>query len=116
MRKKKENWSEKRKFIRIDAHHLLKYKIIGKEKALSFAGNISAGGVLFYTKEYIHPESVVELTINFPSYPGPIKAVSRVVRIRPMAKVGGFEVGAEFVEIAEDAREFINKRILKAQK
>ncbi len=113
MRKKKQTWAEKRKFIRLKAHHLMRYKIVDKGKALSFVRDISAGGVLFHSHKYIHPGSIVELQINFPSHAGPIEATSKIVRIRPLSRVGGFEVGAEFIEIDKDSRDFINKKILK---
>ena len=112
-RKKAE---EKRKFFRLEAHHLLKYKLMDKKESLSFARNVSAGGVRFHSKEYIPPESVVELTINFPSYPKPIKAVSKVAWVTPMPKLGGFDVGVEFMEIEEKAREFIKEKISKTRK
>ena len=116
MRKKKETGEEKRKYVRLSAHHLLKYKVVHKEKALSFARNISAGGVLFHAQEYIQPGTTVELLINFPSYPEPIKAVSKVVRTRPLAKLGGFEIGAEFIDINDEAKDFINRKILRSRK
>jgi c-di-GMP-binding flagellar brake protein YcgR len=108
-----KNFEERRKFVRLKAHHLLKYKLMDKEEALSFARNISAGGVLFHAEEFIPEGSMVELLVNFPSYPGPIKAVAKVVRVVPLPKVGGFDIGAEFVNIEEKAREYMNQKIRK---
>ena len=45
--KKGPKREERRKYVRLNAHHLLKYKIVGKEEELAFARNISAGGVRF---------------------------------------------------------------------
>jgi c-di-GMP-binding flagellar brake protein YcgR len=109
--KKRPKGEERRKYIRLDAHHLLKYKIVGKGEELSFAKNISAGGVLFIAKENIPTDSVIELEINFPTFPHPIKAKARVVWNRELKKFGGFETGAEFINVDEDAKEFINKKI-----
>jgi c-di-GMP-binding flagellar brake protein YcgR len=113
--KTRKTWEEKRKYVRLTAHHLLKYKVIGREKTLSFARNISAGGVLFHTEDYIQPGSIVELTINFPSYPEPVRAVSKVIRAIPLTKLGGFEIGAEFIDINGEAKEFIEKKILRSK-
>ena len=111
----KPSWTEKRKFIRLSAHHLLKYKILDKASEMSFARNISAGGVLFYSKEDLPVDSMIEMEINFPHYPHPVKVVSKVIRTKPMKKMGGFEIGAEFVNVEEDARDFINKKIVSVQ-
>jgi len=106
---------ERRKFIRLDAHHLLKYKLINKGKELSFARNISAGGVLFHAKTDISPGEIVELEINFPGYPVPVKAVSKVVRSVKAEQGEGFDVAAEFVNIEESARDFVGKKIQEIQ-
>lgn len=106
----------KRKFIRLQAHHLLKYKLVSGKKSqnfLSFARNISAGGVLFYSHEPAAVGSVVELVINVPSYPKAVKVVSKVIRVKKLKKLGKYEIGAEFINMEEDARDFINNKILK---
>ena len=51
IRRKGPGGEERRKFIRLEAHHLLKYKVLQKEEKLSFVKNISAGGICFFTKE-----------------------------------------------------------------
>jgi c-di-GMP-binding flagellar brake protein YcgR len=106
---------ERRRFIRLSAHHLLKYKLINREKELSFAHNISAGGVLFHAKSDIAPGELIELEINFPGYPTPVKAISKVVRTEKAEKVEGFNVAAEFVNIEEGAKDFVSKKIQDIQ-
>ncbi|MCK9613939.1 MAG: PilZ domain-containing protein [Candidatus Omnitrophica bacterium] len=104
----------KRRFLRLTAYHLLKYKVCGDEKnkegVLSFVRNISAGGVLFHSAEYIKPKSVLELNINFPSSPDAIKVNARVLRSKSM-KIGGFDVAVEFLDLKDDYKNTINKRI-----
>ena len=66
---RKKIGKERRRFIRLKAHHLLKYRVADKEevpKLLSFARNISAGGVLFYADKEVAPGNLVELEISFP--------------------------------------------------
>ena len=107
---------EQRKFVRIQAHHLLKYKVVDSEEAareLSFARNVSAGGVLFYADKKIPPGKLVELEINLPEHPT-IKVVAKVVRVVSLKKIGGFEMGAEFVNIDDGDRKFMDEKIKAA--
>ena len=90
----------------------MKYKIVNKDQEMSFVRNISAGGVLFYCKEKLSAGSMVEMEISFPHYPRPIKTVGRVIRTTALKKMGGFEIGAEFINVEEEAKDFINKQIL----
>jgi len=113
---KKQKWEERRKFIRLSAHHLLKYKVLEKEEKLSFARNISAGGVLFYCKEQLPAGSTVELEVNFPQYPHPIKVVAKVIRAMELKKMGGYEIGAEFINVEEGAKNFIDEKIKAVSK
>ena len=116
---RKKIGKERRRFIRLKAHHLLKYRVADKEevsKLLSFARNISAGGVLFYADKEVAPGNLVELEISFPEHPRPMKTVARVVRATPMEKIGGFEMGAEFINIDEADRKFIDEKIKSVYK
>ncbi|UCC94684.1 MAG: PilZ domain-containing protein [Candidatus Omnitrophota bacterium] len=111
----KTSQKDRRKFVRLRAHHLLKYRVVGQQEyQLSFARNISAGGLLFYAPEEIPTQSILEIIINFPSYPKPIKVRAKPVRVHRLEKVGGYEIGVEFIEIDEATRNFINRRVLKA--
>ncbi|MCM8831366.1 MAG: PilZ domain-containing protein [Candidatus Omnitrophica bacterium] len=110
---------ERRRFLRLSVHHLLKYKIIKKPediKVLSFVRNISACGVLFYTQEYIPLNSIIEIEIFFPQDEKAIKLLSKVVRVNFLPKVGGFSIGAEFINIDKDTQEIINSKILNVYK
>jgi c-di-GMP-binding flagellar brake protein YcgR len=110
------NVKERRKFTRLDVHHLLKYKALQDEEKLSFTKNISAGGVCFIAKEVISPGSITELLISFPGFPHPVKATAKVVWNKELKKLGGFETGAEFINVEEDAKHFIDKKILEVIK
>ncbi|MFA5337612.1 MAG: PilZ domain-containing protein [Candidatus Omnitrophota bacterium] len=104
----------KRQFLRLNAHHLLKYKLLdgeGKEGMLSFVRNISAGGVLFHSNEYMKPASILELDVSFPPYPDSIKIKARVLRVGNLKTMGGFDVAVEFLDLSEDVKKFIAKKI-----
>jgi len=113
------NRRRNRKFARLNAHCLLKYKGADNKPILSFVRNISAGGALFHYKENISVGSIVELTINFPGYPKPIETQAKVLRVKALKKINGFFVAVKFIKIEDEARDFINAKILnmyKAQK
>ncbi len=107
---------EKRGFMRLEEHHLLKYKIMVKGQKLSYARNISASGVLFFSNEPFAMGDVVDMEIIFPSYKEPIRARARVIRIKELQERNGFEVGSEFTEISEKAKNFIDQSIITIYK
>ncbi len=107
---------ERRRSMRLAVHHLLKYRIVEKpppEKPLSFVRNISAGGLLFYTHEYIPLGSLVELQISFPPLDESICVLARVVWIKFLPRIGGFNIGVEFFNIEDKIKEFINSKVLR---
>jgi len=106
---------ERRKFVRLGVHHLVKYRVLDEKESkdtLCFVRNISAGGVLFHSDVSVVPGKFIELQINFPSYPKPVKAVGKILRTIPLKLVGGFDVAVEFINVDDEAKDFINKRIL----
>ena len=102
---------EKRKFLRVKDHCLAKYKVEGSGTTLTFVRNISVGGMKFHAKEAFKLGADVDMYINFPPYPKPIDVVVKIVWCKPMKDFDGFDVGAEFVWINEDARDFIEQKI-----
>jgi c-di-GMP-binding flagellar brake protein YcgR len=101
----------RRKSFRLSTHHLIRYKVVKGKSVVSFARNVSAGGVLFYSKENIPIKSIVEVVINFPGLPEPIKTNSKVLRVKQLKKVGGYEIGAQFIDLDKKTKDFIKKKI-----
>ena len=96
----------------MSAHHLIKYRILERQTPeVSFARNVSAGGILFYAHENIPVGSIVELTINFPGAAQPIKVQAKVLRVRELKKIGGFEAAVQFINLDNDMLLLINGRI-----
>ncbi|MBD3245703.1 MAG: hypothetical protein GF333_01690 [Candidatus Omnitrophica bacterium] len=102
---------DRRKYVRLRAHHLLKYKILSPQEHLTFVRDISGGGLLFFSREDIPVGSVVELAVNFPASPLPIEGVAKVIRTRHLKKMGGYEIAVEFLELDEENRERIQRQI-----
>lgn len=109
---------ERRRHIRLRAHHLIKYKVIKRSEPQDthpFIRDISAGGILFHTGEYISRDSVIEVKVNIPLHPRPLEATCRIAWIKPL-RIGGFDIGAEFIKIDKEMQEFLDKKIIMAHK
>ena len=100
----------------MNVHHLIKYKISKQEETLTFARNLSAGGVRFFCKEKLIRGSTVEIIINFPDSEGPLKLVSKVAWVKPLKKMEGFDVGVQFVSIDEKTQSLIKSKIVNTFK
>ena len=109
----------KRQFKRLNIHHLLRYKVVEKREEISyisFVRNISAGGLLFYSKEYIPKDSIVELEISFPPYSKIVSLKAQVLRTEFLNSVGGFNIAVKFIDPEKEVIDFINDKILKVYK
>jgi len=107
---------DRRKFIRLQAYHLAKYKTLsgeGKEPSTLAATirDIGAGGVCFRSDEYLPVGTLIELRINFPHVSTSVFALAKVVWIRQRKKTRRFEAGAQFVEIDETVRKAIEGEV-----
>ncbi|HLD82814.1 MAG TPA: PilZ domain-containing protein [Candidatus Omnitrophota bacterium] len=107
---------DRRKFKRLKAYHLAKYRPLSgvKEEAAAVSvslKDIGAGGVRLDTEEYLPVSSLIELSINFPNIPSPITAIARVVWVKKRDKGRFYEVGAQFVEIEEPVRKLIEEHL-----
>ena len=107
---------DRRKFKRLKAYHLAKYRPLSgvKEEAAAVSvslKDIGAGGVRLDTEETLPVSSLIELSINFPNIPSPITAIARVVWVKKRDKGRFYEVGAQFVEIEEPVRKLIEEHL-----
>ncbi len=114
---------ERRIKERLVGYHLVKYRFFDQSKEepyiLSSVINISASGVLFKSNGPIALDTILDLKINFPTLEEPVRTLAKVVRVR-VAKVKPkyFEVGVQFIDIAEqkttlmdEAIKFVNKQL-----
>lgn len=93
-------------------HCLLKYEKLEGQQVLSFARNISAGGLLFHSQEQVPVGATMRLKLNFLNHPQSISVIAKVLRTRALKKLGGFDVAVEFINIEEKDRDYINRRLL----
>ena len=105
---------EKRNFFRLNAYHLVKYRLVSQEEwqmAIASIRDISAGGVRLRVDQEIPKGSMLSLRINFPKLPLPISCLAKVAWAKKLGRTNRFEIGLEFVEIEDLLRQEINQRV-----
>jgi len=107
---------DRRKFIRLKAYHLAKFKSLNSlgDKGANIAvtvKDIGGGGVCFLTDEYLPVSSLIELKINFPHVSTAIFSLAKIVWIKQIKKTRRYEAGAQFVEIDESVRRVIEEQV-----
>jgi len=102
----------KRKYFRLNAYHLAKYRLLARsDHSVTITGikNIGGGGICLQVEEYLPVDSTVQVYINFPKISQPVPAVAKVTWIKALGKKGSYEVGMEFVDIEHIFRDAIIK-------
>lgn len=108
---------ERRGFIRLQAYHCVKYKLLSPEdrEAHLFIPatirDISGGGVCLRTEEALPESALIELKINFPHIATSIFALAKIIWTKQRDKVRRYDVGVEFVEIENAMRQTIDEQI-----
>lgn len=95
------------------------YSPIGKEnlKAVGFVNNIGANGIKITVTQKIESKSILSLKMNLPGSNTSIQFKGRViwgkdVNINLCSKMGGYELGTEFIEISDNDRQKISQYVL----
>ena len=105
---------EKRNFFRLNAYHLVKYRLASQEEwqmAIASIGDISAGGVRLRSDKELPRGIMLQVRINFPKVPLPVSVLAKVVWVKKLGKASRFEIGLEFIEIEDLLRQEINQRV-----
>jgi len=108
----------KRRFERLDAYHLVKYKLLSTPKSspvLASLKNISAGGICLNAKEKLPLGELIELTVNFLWAPKPVSIIAKIVWVKKPGKKNNYYYGLEFSEIEELIRKDIYERVKNAR-
>lgn len=71
--------------------------------------DISMRGVRILSKENFEVDQILDLNIDVPATPEPVKAKARVVWSRKFPKTEKFELAAEFVKISSASLTIISK-------
>jgi c-di-GMP-binding flagellar brake protein YcgR len=107
---------DRRKFIRLRAYHLAKYKVLSAAEGKilsSFAviKDIGAGGACLKIEEKLPADTRLELRINFPNLSTPICTLAKVSWVRQIGKGRRYYIGVQFIEIEETVRKLIDEHI-----
>lgn len=108
---------ERRGFIRLQAYHCVKYKLLStedKERHPFIAAtirDISAGGVCLRIEEHLPESALIELKINFPHIATSIYVLAKIIWTRQRDKIRRYDVGMQFIEIEDVMRQAIDEQI-----
>lgn len=105
---------ERRKYIRLKAYHLAKYRCLSnpeKPAVTASIKDIGGGGVCLRVEEQIPVSSILQIYINFPQMPQAIPCLAKVVWAKKLGKTNRYELGIQFLEIEDIFRQTIIKRI-----
>ena len=107
---------ERRKYLRLEVYHLVKYRVIPDKPPypahlLASIKDIGAGGICLITEEPLPVSTNLELQINFPDLGGVILTFGRVVWLKQVAKTNRYKVGIEFTGIEESLRKRIDGKV-----
>lgn len=102
---------EKRLFTRLDVSAEVRYQIVGEQTSeQGTLDNVSAGGVLFWSKRQLHLGTQLRLTIDPDRRERkPIQIIATVVRIKPVTKDGHFGYGCR-IDATENAQDSLTYR------
>jgi type II secretory ATPase GspE/PulE/Tfp pilus assembly ATPase PilB-like protein len=114
-------YSNRRLFMRLDAKVPVHWKIYVSDNKegdklfpeyQSATKNISAGGLLFATKEAVPKASVLELKIDLPQEL-PITCLAKVVRVAEIETEKGYDVAVCFLDLSGADRSRLNKFVIE---
>lgn len=106
----------RRKFIRLKAYHLAKYRPVSGDntevdRIIASVKDIGAGGICFVTEERLPVSSLVEIKINFPHLSEPVCALAKIAWVKSKKNSRRYRIGAEFVKIEDSTRQIIDDQV-----
>jgi c-di-GMP-binding flagellar brake protein YcgR len=105
--------AERRRYQRVEAQIPIRYRKQGdaaETPATSLlTADVSAGGLMFRTKEAISAACNLVLELDLPTVTRPILATAKVARMRKAYTGEEYEVGNEFMEITKKDQELISQ-------
>ena len=111
---------ERRKFVRLNINVEINFTVITRppHKQLTIptkSKNIGAGGICLISEQELRTGELLKLEIRLPEDQPVVHAVGRVVWIKTFSvateKSMRFDMGIEFLEIAQEDRQRINKYV-----
>ncbi len=99
-----------RRYKRLKADYLIKFQLPGRdgEPMVSNIKDISAGGVKFWTDQVLPEDGLIQLSVLLPPLDRELKALGRIVRVRPAKDLPLEYVAVNFLELNLDAQAALN--------
>ncbi len=109
---------ERREYPRVNAAMSVQYRGIRQADDSvigAIARDISAGGIRLLVNEFVSVFTRLVLEIALPSSPKPVRVISKVAWVRKRPHGEQYEVGMQFMDIAEEDKrgifDFVEKSI-----
>jgi len=111
---------ERRKYVRLDTRLKITYNILEKEGGpqQSETRDISGGGIRLFLDDPIAEKTLLQITIQLPEDPTPIRCVGKVVWVESFSVLQGekkedqYEAGVIFTDIEQKDRDRIIKYVI----
>lgn len=111
----KKGSMDHRRFHRVRTGCLIKYRIHGeqevKEPWLINAKDISEGGMMLTTFEWLVPGTALDVTINISDYPKPITVFSKLMWCHKVKGTKCYRAGVAFLELPKEDRDAITAHV-----
>jgi c-di-GMP-binding flagellar brake protein YcgR len=110
---------DKRQHPRLHVYHLAKYRLTSNPNSplvTAHIKDIGGGGACLCLEESLPVSTIIQLYINFPLLPQPVKSLAKVAWTRKIGKSNSYESGLQFIEIEEAYRRQIISRIESVKK
>ncbi|MFH1877312.1 MAG: PilZ domain-containing protein [Candidatus Omnitrophota bacterium] len=105
---------EQRKHLRVKPLIPLKYKKLrasaAKEGSVSMSKNLSQGGILFNTTEFVSMACRLVLELDLPMLSDPVKIISKVAWIRKTSP-DNYEIGNQFIDMSKKDAQIVSEYI-----
>ena len=103
---------ERRQYVRVPDEAEITYKVLSEPKTdMFFTKDISRGGIRFFIQESVPQNSLLEIRLTLEKIPFSFRTIVRTRWIRRVAHSERYEIGAEFVNLPEDASEHLIRYI-----
>jgi PilZ domain. len=119
--------SDRRIYERIEGSIYVRFKIFRTKtpdnaqrafepEIMAVTKNISAGGVLFSSSEYIAPGKILDLAVMLTDEEKNIACLARVVRCTELVPNKDFEIAACFLDLSNAERNRLNRYLERSRK
>ena len=103
---------ERRQYVRIPDESEITYKVLSEPKInMFFTKDLSRGGIRFFIQDAVPQNSLLEIRLTLEKIPFSFRTIVRTKWVRKVAHSERYEIGAEFVNLPEDANEYLIRYI-----